>query len=78
MGLRCFPEMMPLFERLGGAIGTPGESEILNGIYRIMPVHNFSTELITQVVDQISLIELDGVFWSDWGRPERIGESFSG
>jgi len=75
MGLRCFPEMMPLFERLGGAIGTPGESEILNGIYRIMPVHNFSTGLITRVVDQASLIELDGVFWSDWGRPERIGET---
>jgi len=75
MGLRCFPEMMILFERLGGAIGTTRERGLLNEIYGAMPVHNFSIGLIGRVIEQILLIELDGVLWSDWGRPERIGET---
>ncbi len=75
LGLRCFPHMMLLFERLGRAIGTSRENDVLDAIYKTMPVHNFSRGLIARVVEQVALIELNGVFWSDWGRPERIGET---
>lgn len=72
MGRRCFPEMMRLFEQLGAAIGTPREKAILEGIYHSMPVRNFSSGLLTRVVEHVAVMELDGVVWSDWGRPERI------
>jgi mannose-1-phosphate guanylyltransferase len=75
MGKSCFPEMMPLFEQLGSAIGTPAEGALLDAIYRIMPVRNFSSGLLSKVAERVVVIELEGVFWSDWGRPERIAET---
>ncbi len=75
MGLRCFPELMSLFRLLGRAIGTPRERAILKWIYRIMPVRNFSSGLLTRVVEHVAVIQLDGVLWSDWGRPERIADT---
>ncbi len=75
LGTHCFPEMMRLFEQLSAAIGTPREDAILEAIYRIMPVRNFSSGLLAHVVEQVAVIELDGVLWSDWGRPERIAET---
>lgn len=75
MGWRCFPDMMILFERLGDAIGTSNENKTLNDIYRVMPVHNFSKGLLRCVVGRILLMQMEGTLWSDWGRPERIGET---
>ncbi len=75
LGWRCFPEMMPLFERLGEAVGTSQESAMLDSIYRVMPVRNFSSDLLQRAQDQISVIELTGILWSDWGKAERIAET---
>jgi mannose-1-phosphate guanylyltransferase len=75
MGRRCFPEMMRLFERFADDIGSPNERAALKQMYSIMPVHNFSSGLLARCVDQVATLELSGVFWSDWGRPERIAET---
>lgn len=75
LGWRYFPEMMPLFERLGGAIGTAQERAVLKSVYRLMPARNFSSGLLQRAADRISVIELSGVLWSDWGKPERIAET---
>jgi mannose-1-phosphate guanylyltransferase len=75
LGWRCFPEMMPLFEYLGRAIGTTEEGRVLEAIYREMPVRNFSSDLLQRVPEQVAVIELSQVLWSDWGKPERIVET---
>lgn len=75
LGWRCLPEMMPLFECLDRAIGTPGEATVLESIYRVMPSSNFCTDLLQRVPEQVAVLPLTGVFWCDWGRPERIAES---
>jgi len=75
LGWRCFPEMMPLFERLCEAIGGPEEGTVLDAIYRVMPARNFSSGLLQQVPEHITVIQLTGVLWSDWGKPERIVET---
>jgi mannose-1-phosphate guanylyltransferase len=67
--------MMPLFERLGQAIGTPAENQVLLAIYREMPESNFSSDLLQAVPDHLTMIELAGVIWNDWGKPERITET---
>lgn len=72
LGWRSFPDMIPLFERLGGAIGTSQEGTILEAIYREMPAWNFSSGFLQRVPEHIAVMEMDGVLWSDWGRPERI------
>jgi mannose-1-phosphate guanylyltransferase len=72
LGWRCFPEMMALFHRLAAVIGTPDESAVLKRIYKNMPVRNFSSDLLERFPEQVLVMELKGVAWSDWGRPERV------
>ena len=75
LGRQCLPGMMPLFERLSQAIGGPEEGQVLEAIYRDMPVKNFSSDLLQCVPEQLAVVELTGVLWSDWGKPERISET---
>jgi len=75
LGRQCLPDMMPLFERLSQAIGGPEEGRVLEAIYRDMPAKNFSSDLLQRVPEQLAVVELTGVLWSDWGKPERIAET---
>ena len=75
LGWQCIPNMMPLFERLSEAIGGPEEGRVLEAIYRDIPARNFSSDLLHHVPDKLAVIELTGVLWSDWGKPERIAET---
>ncbi len=72
LGWRFFPEMMRLFQTLGGAIGSSSEPEVLDNIYTVMPCFNFSSALLQRVPDRVGVLELRDVLWSDWGRPERV------
>ena len=74
-GWRCFPEMMPLFERYGEAIGTREEENVLESIYEVMPARNFSSHLLERLPQRVAVMEMRGVLWSDWGKPERILET---
>ncbi len=40
-----------------------------------MPAKNFSSDLLQRVPEQLAVVELTGVLWSDWGKPERIAET---
>jgi mannose-1-phosphate guanylyltransferase len=75
LGWRCFPEVMVLFEKYCKAIGTCQEQGTLEEIYQEMPATNFSSGLLEHVSQHISALELSGVLWCDWGKPERIVES---
>lgn len=75
LGWRRFPEMMPLFERLGQSVGTSREAGVLESIYKVMPPHNFSSGLLAHATHHLAVLELSGVLWSDWGKPERIAET---
>ncbi|WHZ27748.1 MAG: hypothetical protein OJF51_002545 [Nitrospira sp.] len=71
-GWHCFPDLMPRFECLLGAIGTSSEAKTIETIYEHMPTHDFSSELLQRVPAQFAVIEMAGVLWSDWNTPERI------
>ena len=75
LGRQCVPDMMPAFERLSQAIGGPEEGRVLEAIYRDMPTKNFSSGLLQRVPEKLAIVELTGVLWSDWGKPERIAET---
>lgn len=74
LGRSCEPEMMALYERLGAAIGTPQETRVLEEVYEAMPVKGFSSAVLQRVPDQLAVMELSGVIWSDLGNPERVAE----
>jgi mannose-1-phosphate guanylyltransferase len=74
-GHACFPDMMPLFERLASAWGGPDERAAVEAAYREMPAYNFSAHLLQRSPTRVAVMELTGVLWSDWGKPERIAET---
>ncbi|HNP60811.1 MAG TPA: sugar phosphate nucleotidyltransferase [Nitrospirales bacterium] len=74
-GRQCIPEVvMPLEEHACG-IGTSNEQQRLLHLYRTMPTRNFSSDLLALIPQQLHMMDLTGVHWSDWGRPERIQET---
>ena len=75
LGVRCFPEMMRLFDVYAESIGTAREHIVLESIYQEMPSGNFSVQLLQQCPKHVAVMELRDVVWSDWGRPERIVET---
>lgn len=72
MGWHYFPDIMELLVQYQAAIGSRHEVAVLESIYPLMPIRNFSMELLQNASSQIAVMELKGVIWSDWGRPERI------
>jgi mannose-1-phosphate guanylyltransferase len=75
MGWECFPDLMPRFERLGRSIGTSKEAQILDEIYHDIPAHDLLSELLRRMPDRAAVIEMNGVLWSDWGKPNRVMDS---
>jgi mannose-1-phosphate guanylyltransferase len=75
LGFTLLPEMMGLFEELGRAVGSPEEEAHLKGIYRSMPVRDFSSDLLQRCPEALTVVELSGVAWSDWGCPRRIRDT---
>lgn len=74
-GHTCFPDMMPLFERLASAWDRPDERAALEAVYEEMPAYNFSSHLLQRLPNRVAVMELTSVLWSDWGKPERITET---
>jgi mannose-1-phosphate guanylyltransferase len=77
VGKRCLPEVMARFEQIGDAIGLAVEKAMIECMYETMPVRNFSRDLLMRASDQIAAIELNGVVWSDWGKPQRIADTLA-
>jgi hypothetical protein len=76
-GRQCIPEVVVPLEKHAGGIGTSSEQQILMNLYRTMPTRNFSSDLLSLIPQQLNMMELTGVYWSDWGRPERIQETMA-
>jgi mannose-1-phosphate guanylyltransferase len=72
LGLKHCPEIMMLFTRFQNAIGSSREGAVLDAIYEVMPSRNFSRDLLTPAANQIGVMLMERVLWSDWGCEERI------
>ena len=75
LGWRCLPEIMPAFVRLREALRAGCDDAVLEDIYRTLPSRDFSSDLLQRAADRLRVLEMNGVWWSDWGRPERILET---
>ncbi len=76
-GRQCIPEVVLPLEEHAGGIGTSSEHQRLLHLYRTMPTRNFSSDLLSLIPQQLHMMDLTGVCWSDWGRPERIQETIA-
>jgi mannose-1-phosphate guanylyltransferase len=71
------PEMLAPFEALRAEIGRPGEAAAVERAYEAMPSVNFSRDIVEKAADWTVAMPMDGVHWSDWGRPQRIAETLA-
>ncbi len=75
LGWRSVPEIMPGFVRFWAALRAGGDDTVLKDIYSSLPSRDFSSDVLQPSSDRLRVLEMNGVWWSDWGRPERILET---
>jgi mannose-1-phosphate guanylyltransferase len=72
LGRWAEPQLLDILDSLVPLIGSPAETCAIEHIYQAFLPVSFSRDILERVPDRLAAVELDGVEWSDWGRPERI------
>jgi mannose-1-phosphate guanylyltransferase len=72
LGRATEPQLLDILDSFVPLVGTRDEADAIEHIYRaVLPV-NFSRDVLERAPERLAALELTGVEWSDWGRPERI------
>lgn len=58
-------------------VHTAGDMPTLDAVYARMPIRNFSSGLLARASEHVAVVEGEGILWSDWGRAERIVDTWS-
>jgi mannose-1-phosphate guanylyltransferase len=70
------PVLSRSFHRIWKSVGTPGETDVVEDVYRKIKPVNFSKDLLEAISAQYSshlqVLPVGGVYWSDWGSEHRI------
>jgi len=82
-GWCALPDMMRRFETfrqvypvsLEGTISRAHEGIVLTHLYHGMTYADFMRDILSSASDWSSVLPMEGVDWSDWGRPERIRQT---
>jgi mannose-1-phosphate guanylyltransferase len=72
LGREADPRLIDILESFVPLVGTPDEDDAIEYIYRAYLPVSFSRDMLERVPQRLAAMELEGVEWSDWGRPERI------
>ncbi|HEY6180138.1 MAG TPA: sugar phosphate nucleotidyltransferase [Kofleriaceae bacterium] len=72
LGRATEPQLLDILDSFVPLVGTRDETDAIEYVYgAILPV-SLSSDVFERGADRLAALELDGVEWSDWGRPERI------
>lgn len=68
----CVPELLNVFNPMLSAFGTLREKSTLQRIFQNVPILNFSQNVLEKIPDHLCVMEINDVYWDDWGEEERI------
>jgi len=68
----ALPDLLSYFEALVPVIGTPDEFPNVQFLYSWLREINFSSEILALRPQDLRVIKVDGVGWSDLGDPSRV------
>lgn len=71
------PEMMDAFDAFLPRIGEADEAKAVAQLFERLPRVNLSRDMFERAPARLLAMPLEGVAWSDWGRPERIEETLA-
>lgn len=85
LATRLLPKPMQGFENLRVVLRAVREERVpdnhvmvaLNHIYNRLPASDFSRDILQNITRKSIVVPIEGVRWSDWGRPERIWETLT-
>ena len=72
LGRASDPRLLDILDSFVPLVGTPDEDDAIEYIYRAYLPVSFSRDMLERAPRRLAAMELEGVEWSDWGRPERI------
>ncbi len=83
LGRQCLPEMMSKFDRFltvlrsihTGWLDPDFESTALATVYNDLSPADFSRDILQHASERSMVLPMEGVAWSDWGRPQRLTET---
>jgi mannose-1-phosphate guanylyltransferase len=72
LGRATEPRLLDILDSFVPLVGTADEDDAIEYIYRAYLPVSFSRDMLERAPEKLAAMELEGVEWSDWGRPERI------
>jgi mannose-1-phosphate guanylyltransferase len=72
MGRAAEPDLVDVLDSLVPLIGTSDEDEAIEYVYRAHLSVGFSRDILERSTEHLVAMRLDGVAWSDCGRPEAV------
>ncbi len=69
---KAMPEAYDLFAGISPVFGTTSEPAALDEVYSRIPELNFSHEVLAKRPDDLMVLRVGGVEWSDIGEPSRV------
>jgi mannose-1-phosphate guanylyltransferase len=69
---RAAPDLYNAFAVVWTALGTPDEGAEIHSLYHQIPETNFSREILAASPDDLAVLPVGNVGWSDWGDPLRV------
>ena len=72
LGRASEPQLLDILDSLMPLVGTVDEEDAIEYVYRAYLPVSFSRDILERSPERLCALELEGVEWSDWGKPERI------
>ena len=72
MTQRALPELYESFSAIAPTFGTESEARALNNLYSWISSSNFSQDVLSRRPDDLAVMQVSEVGWSDLGEPKRV------
>ena len=69
---RALPSLFDFFSAIAPTFGTPAEARTMSQLYSWIPSSNFSHEVLAVRPDDLAVMQVSDVGWSDLGEPRRV------
>lgn len=69
---RSLPELARMFEAASVSFGTSAEASAMRAVYDWIEDVNFSSEVLENCTDELCVLRVGDIDWSDWGEPHRV------
>lgn len=69
---KCLPELYGKFAASSGTFGTYAENAMMSAVYARIFETNFSSEVLEKAGEELSVLRVGDIGWSDLGEPERV------